>query len=177
MESTTSGAKPVSTPASASEPLPSSQRAQGPGECATSASNPLLEVPALPIYQAEGIDFTFSVVDEHFLPCADLSWSVIAGGSGSGNSQRQGVVFFHQGRPINSPPPLMQERVLDVQQIDETSVKVSYEILDGPRAAGNTVPGSVIFALDPDDSLKIVENSLPAVANEAGIQLDVSGLS
>ncbi|WIM69050.1 LppP/LprE family lipoprotein [Corynebacterium breve] len=116
------------------------------------------------------------MVDEHFDPCADLSWSVIAGGVGTGNSLRQGVVFFHQGVPISEPAPLMQERVVAVTPVGDNSVEVSYEVLEGPRAAGHTVPGSATFTLTPEGTLAISNNTLPMSANEAGLQVDVGEL-
>ncbi|SES22690.1 LppP/LprE family lipoprotein [Corynebacterium cystitidis] len=144
--------------------------------CDPSAANPLASISSLPIIDSGGHQFTFSITQDAFDPCAPLSWSVIAGGVGPGNSLRQGVVFFHQGRPISQPAPLMQEQVTAVTPHEDGSVEVSYQVLDGPRAAGNTLPGSARFALTGEGTLENVDNTLPLVANEAGIQLDVSGV-
>ncbi|WP_257162167.1 LppP/LprE family lipoprotein [Corynebacterium cystitidis] len=152
-------------------------RATTPTEaCDPSAANPLASISSLPIIDSGGHQFTFSITQDAFDPCAPLSWSVIAGGVGPGNSLRQGVVFFHQGRPISQPAPLMQEQVTAVTPHEDGSVEVSYQVLDGPRAAANTLPSSARFALNGEGTLEIVDNTLPLVANEAGIQLDVSGL-
>lgn len=144
--------------------------------CHEDSFNPLDEASVLPILGNEQQLFTFSIIDDHFDACADLSWSVVAGSVGTGSSQRQGVVFFKQGKPISEPAPLMQEAVSAVTPVDESTVTVSYEILEGPRVTAQTTPGSATFGLDQDGSLVIVENMLPLSANEAGIQLDLSDL-
>lgn len=143
---------------------------------ATAPVNPLLGVQTLPIAGTPDSEITFSVISDHFAAEAPLSWSVIGGGVGNGNSLREGVVFFHYGQPINEPQPLMQEHVVSVELLDESTAKVSYDILNGPRAAGITIPGAATFKLNPQGTLDIIENTLPAVANEAGLQVDVSGL-
>lgn len=154
-----------STPAASGEP-----------RCGASLTNPLYAASQLPIVDGGGEQLTFDVIDDHFDPCAELSWSVIAGGVGPGNSQRQGVVFFTHGTPVTAPAPLLQEEIVAVERLTSTTVKVSYEILVGPRAAATTIPGTATFQVAGEGQLAVVENLLPNEANEAGIQVDVSGL-
>ncbi|MCX7543741.1 LppP/LprE family lipoprotein [Corynebacterium sp. P5848] len=144
--------------------------------CDSTAQNPLSEVDSLPIVSSGGQQFSFTITEDHFDPCAPLSWAVLAGGVGTGNSQRQGVVFFRAGRTIADPAPLMEEKVIGVTPLGTDSVKVSYGVLDGPRAAGHSLPGSAVFTLTPEGSLLISENTLPSTADEAGLQLDVRNL-
>ncbi|MGP5558482.1 LppP/LprE family lipoprotein [Corynebacterium flavescens] len=150
--------------------------APDPAACNAQKTNPLLGTDHLSVAGGRGETITFSVSEDHFDPCAPLSWSVIAGGVGSGNSLREGVVFFIDGEPVNSPMPLMEEKVLSVTPLGDASARVTYSILTGPRAAEETVQGSATFTADPAGGLAISDNSLPAVANEAGIQVDVSTL-
>lgn len=145
-------------------------------QCDASLSNPLYAASQLPIVDGGGQRFTFDIIDDHFDACAELSWSVIAGGVGPGNSQRQGVVFFTHGTPVTAPAPLLQEEIVAVEQLNSTTVKVSYEVLVGPRAAATTIPGTATFQIAGEGQLAVVENLLPNEANEAGIQVDVRGL-
>ena len=165
----------LSTTTSTPVPTMSSENPTEPTEsCDASAPNPLVDVDTLPIVGTQEVVAQIAIIDDHFDSCAPLSYSVIGSGVGTGNSLREGVVFFHYGVPINDPYPLMQKRVTDVVTDMETTATVSYDILIGPRAAGNTTPGSATFVLDGNDRLSITNNTLPIEANEAGIQLDVS---
>ncbi|WKD56909.1 hypothetical protein CAPI_01675 [Corynebacterium capitovis DSM 44611] len=165
----------AATGASMSDEGPSTE-ATPPATCDSAATNPLSRAGSLPIVSGGGQEFFYSVTDDHFNPCADLSWSVVAGGVGTGNSLREGVVFFHRGSPISEPAPLMEERVTAVTRRGNDAVTVSYEILEDPRAAGQTTPGLATFTLTAQGSLVVSENTLPHSANAAGIQLDVSQL-
>lgn len=167
-----------STPTSSDSPSEtmSSREPVAQEGCDDAVSNPLSEASSLPIVGNEEQQLTFSVIDDNFDPCAELSWSVIAGGVGTGGSQRQGVVFFHKGQPIVEPAPLMQEEVTAVTPVSSDVVEVSYAVLEGPRVAAQTVPGAATFSLNAEGTLSIVNNSLPPSADEAGIQLDLTGL-
>lgn len=71
---------------------------------------------------------------------------------------------------------LREEKVLSVTPRGDASARVTYGILTGPRVTGETVQGSATFTADPAGGFTISGNSLPAVANEAGIQVDVGAL-
>lgn len=147
-----------------------------PVQCNSEKQNPLVNRDFLPIVNNPTQGFSFSITEDHYDSCAELSWSVIAGGVGTGGFLRQGVVFFHRGDPITNPAPLMQEKVDRVTAVDHASVRVDYQVLDGPRVAQNTIPGSATFTVNEGGSLSISDNILPPQADEAGIQVDVSTL-
>lgn len=146
--------------------------------CAAGAENPLAGVRQLPLVVHDQITATLlnvAVVEDHYDPCRSLSWSVIAGDSGNGNSMRQGVVFFIDGVAVNDPRPMLQERIESVEAIGQHSALVTYAVAVGPRAAGEITPGTATFAVWGDKQLAVVDNNLPVEANQAGAQVDLAG--
>ena len=112
-----------------------------------------------------------SIMDDHFDPCAPLSWSIVGANSATGSSIRQGVVFFTEGQIVTEPLPLFQEAISTVVAQDPRTATVTYEVVDGPRAAGKTTTHSATFQVEEPGKLKVVKNDLPPRANEAGVQL------
>lgn len=70
----------------------------------------------------------FTVEDNSFDPCADLSWIVLSGHPGGTEERSETVLFFHRDTLVGAQP--LQARVLDVRRIDDASVTVTWRNSD-----------------------------------------------
>lgn len=133
-----------------------------------SVDNPLASRNALTVINV-GDPFYFDIVNDKFDACATLSYNVIDG-IADGRSG-QGVVFFINGRPVSEPQPLVENKIVSVTMLDDSSAEVDYQISHNGRSSR----GYAIFEVD-GSTLDIPERNLGEDANAAGFQLDVSGL-
>jgi hypothetical protein len=95
-----------------------------------------------------GTSFYFTVKDNQFNPCAELSWVTLEGpngnrsqDSGTGDNSVDTVVFFTRGELIRDPAPIQFADVTSVERVDANQLtltylndwehSVSYSVVDG----------------------------------------------
>lgn len=118
---------------------------------------PPLNSAQLPI--AGGGAFHYTVKDNRFDPCTHLSWIEIRGDY---QGPREGVLFYLNGDPVNSPQPLLMQEVTAVQRLNGSTVKITYRT---PRGVG-----AVTYFATPD-GVREIANTLPAGASQNAVRL------
>ncbi|APT83849.1 hypothetical protein CAQU_00715 [Corynebacterium aquilae DSM 44791] len=152
--------------------------------------------------------FSYRIVSDEFDPCSPLSWVVLGGhavskgqdGKAIADTDREGVVWFRYGTPVNDPHPILLPRVGGVTRLDNHSARVTYFVTDEDPEAATTseapdaeeassaetptasMPAPEGFtaadvkfttAFAPGDRVTIENNDLPRRANYQAVQIDV----
>ncbi|MGD7002308.1 LppP/LprE family lipoprotein [Corynebacterium halotolerans] len=116
--------------------------------------------------------YTFSIAEDQFNPCADLSWVVLEGsldgtaGRGGADTSREAVVFFHRDQLITEPLPFLVRSVASVERVDDSTVR-----LISDRPDGGTLPS--IHAWD-GEQLSSDLTELPPEARENPARIDIA---
>lgn len=84
-----------------------------------------------------GVDYRFSLAEDQFDACQDLSWAVFAGsfrtvadqrvldsyGKGGGAT----VVFFQHGQPVADPAPQVLDTVVKVERVSDSAAQITWQ--------------------------------------------------
>ena len=121
--------------------------------------------------------FHFSVSENMFDACRDLSWIVLDGmngdmarPAGTGASSNQVLVLFRQGELVIDPLPFEITTVDDVRRVDSGTLEVSFGDDLGATSAGVTETYDVTFSTggkDDEDggtSVSVDDTALPDVS-------------
>ncbi|AZA10515.1 LppP/LprE family lipoprotein [Corynebacterium gerontici] len=121
------------------EPQPSSTPSSTEVAACAKERNPLWGVRPLPLRSNPSITYDFTVQSDHFDACEPLSWAVLSGVAGP--TFGKAVVFFHYGKVMTKPDPLLLESLDGVERIDESTVVIHYR---GEESATFTLDGDVL---------------------------------
>lgn len=69
--------------------------------------------------------FSFEIKEDHFDPCAELSYLLLSG-SLEGGDKMESLIFFHAGQLITQPAPFLSTPVEQVEKLDDHTLQVSH---------------------------------------------------
>lgn len=176
VETSAEGVDPGTTP----QPELSETCANTGTELINTAFGPHTALNRIPVAGDPGTFYSFTISDNQFNPCADLSWIVLDGSlgnadgaGGTGASIGETVVFFHGNQLITDPLPFMMRSVESVQRLDSGGIRILHGHLGGATAEGvtETFPTTHTWtgtALDSDLS------ALPAPMPDNLTRIDVA---
>ncbi|QGU04483.1 LppP/LprE family lipoprotein [Corynebacterium comes] len=121
-----------------------------------------------------GTSYYFTVADNQFNPCSDLSWVMLSGTNGNagqddgnGNGLVHALVFFTGEDLFTDPAPRQFKEAASVERIDDRSITVTYR----RTAESVTEEHPVDYRLD--DGRLLGEERLPAEQRD-NVRLDLT---
>lgn len=180
--------RPDTSPASNPEPT---REPAGPTRPPTECENPRADLLStglgthtalnrIPVTFDEDTFFSFTLSDNRFDPCAELSWAVLDGNltdreglGGTGGSIGATTVFFHHDQLITEPLPFLMKTVEEVERVADNQLRVTHGHAGGATAEGvtDTMATTHTWA---DDALHSDLSELPPEVRDHPTLIDVA---
>lgn len=134
----------------------------------------------IPVTFDENTFFSFTLSDNRFDPCAELSWAVLDGNltdreglGGTGGSIGATTVFFHQDQLITEPLPFLMKTVEEVERVADNQLRVTHGYAGGATAEGVTETMATTHIWE-NDTLRSDLSELPPEVREQPTLIDVA---
>lgn len=157
-------------------------------DLASTAFGPYTALNQIPTISAEGTEptdqfwagyplYQFTIADNQFDPCADLSWIRLSGttlANGSEPADASGaVVIFHRDRMLTDPLPVQVAANLQVERLAENHLEITFGHYAAPGQAVTQELRSIDLTWD-DDELQLDDDAWYTEYSTARTRLDLT---